>query len=217
MKNNIENGILQIRKAYRLLFDYQTRILDLMSYIEGKTDFSFHSGWPLYSYASPKKGKGSLNLWSWDWLNFYYYHFHFGSIKKEGNAFYFGITHMADTGFFESQSQNPDKRNLKDYKNCEDSGSKLIFVVGLNLWEDAWGDNWNNKDFTNKPEGEKNDEKGGKIIFKSYDLKDFQSEESTEKILKDFQEYCKSKDIEFSIIERLDSEIGLNNLNEINL
>lgn len=81
MKNNeLDKSLVEVRKAYRILFDYQTRILDLVKYIGQKTQFSYSGGYSKFSNSGPNNGRGSLDLWAWDWLNFYFYEFNFGSL-----------------------------------------------------------------------------------------------------------------------------------------
>lgn len=205
MESNIVKALSEVRKAYRLLFDYQSRILDLMSFIERKIQFNFQSGWPLYSEASPKPGKIYLDQWSWDWLNMYYYQFYFGEKKTNENTIYFGIVHMADSGFFENKNNHDEKINLKKYKKVEESKSKLIFVIGYNMWGN-WGNisgnNWNHNDFTNSSQGHSKNDNGGQMIFKSYDLERFISEDSSINTLNDFVMYCEEYNIPFSIENR---------------
>ena len=68
--NNLNQSLIEVRKAYRILFDYQSRILDLISYIAGKTQFNYNGGYSKFSNSGPRDGKGKLNFWAWDWLNF---------------------------------------------------------------------------------------------------------------------------------------------------
>lgn len=200
MENNIKQSLFEVRKAYRLLFDYQSRILDLMSFIERKIEYTFDGGWSLYSNSSPKNGKGDLKSWSWDWLNMYYYQFYFGERPKEGKVIRFAIVHMADSGFFENDNEHGEKIHLKKYNKAENSKSNLIFVIGSDMWN--WGENWNEKIFTTAPQGQKSNKEGGQLIFKSYDLAKFATEELAIATLKDFEEYSKSFNIPFTIKER---------------
>ena len=197
MENNIEQSLQEVRKAYRLIYDYQSRVLDLMSYIEKKINFNFDSGWPLFSNAAPRKGSGKLDNWAWDWLNMYYYHFFFGELKVKSDILRFGIVHMADSGYFDFSSDKKNKAELKNYKPIKESKSKLIFVIGRNSWS-KWGENWNHIDFTTKEEGQTDEDR---LIFRSYDLSRFSTEDSTACVLKDFHDYCKVYNIDFTVKE----------------
>ena len=75
MQNQLNNTLIEVRKAYRLLFDYQDRIKNLVSFIGGHFDFNFVEGYPVFS-ANAKSGKSvKLEHWAWDWLSMYFYHF----------------------------------------------------------------------------------------------------------------------------------------------
>jgi len=101
-KSTMNDVFLNVRKAYRLLFDYQTRLLSLGKYIGDYFSCSYYGGWPLFSDASPKAGKGSLGNWAWDWLNLYAYAFYFGSKEINDEEIFFEIRIYSDTGFFDS-------------------------------------------------------------------------------------------------------------------
>ena len=129
----------------------------------------------------------------------YYYQFFFGELKVKSDTLRFGIVHMADSGYFDFSSDNKNKAELKNYKPVSESESKLIFVIGRNSWS-KWGEKWNHTDFTTKEEGQIDE---NKLIFKSYGLSKFVTEDSTISILKDFQEYCKNYSIDFKVKENI--------------
>ncbi len=155
MQNNISQTLLEVRKAYRFLYSYQKRILDLISFIGGKFGFKYNGGYPKFSSPAPRNGKGYLNLWSWDWLNLYYYEFHFENFIIQEDQIYFSIFLLNDTGYFESrQDNNIAKTSVGKFKLVEDSKSELIFVIGKNMW-DGWGYDWDEPEFILQSYGEK--------------------------------------------------------------
>lgn len=198
--NNLNQSLIEVRKAYRILFDYQSRILDLISYISGKTQFSYNGGYTKFSNSGPREGKGRLNLWAWDWLNFYFYEFHFGRIKIENDDYIFSIFHLADDGFFDAHNKNGNcnKLDLNDFTSEEESNTKLIFVLGKNKWND-WGYNWNTPEFTINETGKLADNDNSFMIFKSYNLNRFDSEEKVLDVLNNFKFYCESNNMKFEI------------------
>lgn len=198
--NNLNQSLIEVRKAYRILFDYQSRILDLISYISGKTQFNYGGGLSKFSNSGPRDGKGKLDFWAWDWLNFYYYEFHFNKIEIGKDEYIFSIFHLADDGFFDAHNKkgNCNKIDLNDFTNEEESNSKLIFVLGKNKWND-WGYNWNTPEFTINETGKLVDNDNSLMIFKSYNLNRFDSEEKVLDILNDFKFYCESNNMKFEI------------------
>lgn len=205
--NNLDKSLIEVRKAYRILFDYQTRILDLISYISSKTHFTYNGGYSKFSNSGPNNGRGKLDLWAWDWLNFYFYEFYFGKLKdRNNNEYTFSIFHLADDGFYQAQNKigNRNKTDVKDFLNEYDSNSKLIFVLGKNTWDDSWGQNWNSVEFTLKDSEVKIDEeKFNGIVFKSYNLNKFDCEENVSQILLDFKSFCENNNMSFHINSKI--------------
>lgn len=207
MKNNeLDKSLVEVRKAYRILFDYQTRILDLVKYIGQKTQFSYSGGYSKFSNSGPNNGRGSLDLWAWDWLNFYFYEFNFGSLDIKNDNYTFSIFHLADDGFYQKTKSSGKfiRTEVKEFLNEEESNSKLIFVLGKNTWDDNWGHNWNSLEFTlNESDVKKDVEKGSSILFKSYNINEFDCEENVFKILLDFKIFCAKNEMHFDIIQKI--------------
>jgi hypothetical protein len=201
MQNNNENTLLEVRKAYRLLFDYQARVLDLISFISGSFGFDYNGGYPKFSNSGPNNGRGNLGLWAWDWLNMYYYEFNFQPKVVDKDKLYFSIFILNDTGFFQANKKSKIAKTAVDaFDSPENSGTKLIFAVGKNTWN-GWGANWDNEEFILQNEGHKGlDDK--KMVFKSYPLSKFFNEDDTIIMLKDFENYCDKFNITFKYQEK---------------
>ncbi len=197
MPENNNSTLLEVRKAYRLLFEYQTRILDLIGFIGGSFGYDYNGGYSKFSNGSPNNGRGKLSQWAWDWLSMYFYEFNFG--KK--NKITFALFLVNDTGFFQKAKVNKISRTkVSAFDAVENSKTKLIFVVGKNTW-DGWGVNWDDNSFILDKEGQKisDDEV---MLFKSYLLDDFFDEENTIENLKDFENYCEIYGVNFKYKEK---------------
>lgn len=157
MQNEIKNTLTEVRKAYRLLYEYQTRILSLIKYIgETRYNFEYKGGWPAFSKSSPNNAQGDLERSAWDWLNFYFYQFHFERKEKKKETqerveidkeIKFSIFLVSDTGAFEYFREKQEKRDEKNkedfiieltpeksrsvsaFKPLDISETKLIFVI----------------------------------------------------------------------------------------
>lgn len=216
MSNNIDKTLLEVRKAYRLIYDFQSKILDLISFIGGSYKQNYEGGWCKFSNPSPKDGKGDLNNWAWDWLNMYYYEFHFKrtvldklEIEADNHAkgyLHFSVFLVADTGYFEEKQNNTqlNENDIYNFKNVESSKTKLIFVVGKNKWEaeGLFKYNWHNLEFV-LGEEDKEGEGNEIMIFKSYDLSLFENQESAIEQLKDFEHFCNSNNIELKYQDQI--------------
>lgn len=201
MQNNSpQDVLLEVRKAYRLLYQYQRRVLDLMKYIGNAYQLSYEGGWTKFSNVSPRNGTGKLSNWAWDWLSMYYYEFHFKEKLVDTDTIGFSIFLVNDTGFFETnKTETISATKLSKYHPVEKSETKLVFVAGKNFWE-GWSQDWRDLYFVLEKEGCKKNDVGGIMIFKSYSLEGFFDESESEANLKDFQNYCNLNtiDIKFS-------------------
>ena len=99
-KDDIQQVLLDVRKSYRFLYQYQKRILDLISFIGGKYNRQYSGGLAKFSSPAPRNGGGNLGCWAWDWLNMYFYEFYFGTEKQENDNITFSVFLVNDTGYF---------------------------------------------------------------------------------------------------------------------
>ena len=199
--------LTEVRKAYRLLFDYQTKLLALVKYIGGKYGYNYNGGYPKFSNNQPRQGSGSLDAWAWDWLNLYFHEFNFGSKKIDNNTkIYFSVFILNDDGYFQAcqkEQRNVGRVNPNKFEKPESSNSKLIFVVGLNCWtrKAYFADiNWCNQRFTIEEKGIHEDE-NGKMFYKTYPLENFFEENNAIVQLSDFEIECHAIGIPFKQIK----------------
>lgn len=199
--------LVEVRKAYRLLFDYQTKLLALVKYIGGKYGYNYNGGYPKFSNNQPRQGSGNLDLWAWDWLNLYFHEFNFGSKKVEDKTkIYFSVFILNDDGYFQAcqnEQRNIGRVNPSKFERPESSNSKLIFVVGLNCWTGKayFADiNWCNQRLTLEEKGI-HEEENGKMFYKSYPLENFFEENHVLLQLADFEKECKANGIPFNQVK----------------
>lgn len=206
MENN-KQLLTEVRKAYRLLFDYQSKLLALVNYIGGKFGYNYNGGYPKFSNNQPRQGSGNLKLWAWDWLNLYFHEFSFG--KKDldnGDSLYFSVFVLNDDGYFlanKKEEKSISELNINDFERPEFSHSKLIFVVGYNYWAEKTSfvkDNWCNTQFTTEEKGVHKEE-NGTMFFKSYPLENFFEESDVALQLNDFVRECHAVGIPFNQVE----------------
>jgi hypothetical protein len=126
----IDQALLDVRKAYRLLHDYQRAALDAASYIGAQLGFSYSCGYSNFSNCAPRDGKSVIfrNTWAWDWLNLVFYDFCFS--KKIGEKdFNFSIWLFSDTGYFVSDNPEADQTDVNSFAPVEHSGTKVGFIM----------------------------------------------------------------------------------------
>jgi hypothetical protein len=130
----IDEALLDVRRAYRLLHDFQRAALDAAKYVGKRVGFTYQGGYPLFSNVSPQRGRGSLENWSWDWLNLVCYDFHFNNGTDE-NHFNLLIRLFSDTGYFMSDQATAAKTDVTSFAAPEASETKVAFILyGKEKW-----------------------------------------------------------------------------------
>jgi hypothetical protein len=198
-KNRLDEAFVDVRKAYRLLANYQKRVRDLAGFIGEKLGFRFSSAYPMFSGGSPNKEKESdLNRWSWDWLVMYFYQFHFGKKMVGSQELEFAIFVQADTGYFESQLELSfgERQFSEKFKDPNDSKTLIHLVVGYKKWNGTpWWTEEFNESFKGKESSKVLSDENGVLLMKSYELSLFYNEDSTVNQLTDFKDFCSKNGI----------------------
>lgn len=186
--NNIQlkNTFTNVRQAYRLLFQYQKRVLDLVKFIGDSYGFGYKSGWPKFSEASPQPGKGSLDSWAWDWLNMYYYEFHFGINLVEKQKIVFSIILESDTGYKDRPNIKTSATDVENFYPPETSKTVLHFIA-CNQTE-----KWNGEELQKVLDIPSEDYEGP-LLHKAYDLTEFVDEISTRNKIIEFNTFCETQ------------------------
>ncbi|MDB5250656.1 MAG: hypothetical protein JWQ40_5050 [Segetibacter sp.] len=195
---DIDVVLLEVRKAYRLLYTYQRRVMDIMEFVADQTSRRYAGGWSKFSASSPKDGKGSLDqTWAWDWLNMYCYEFWFGEKIIDGNNISFSVWLVSDTGFYDTASE--DALDISKFNVVEDSITKLVFVVGRNTWHSGF-ETFESILKKNMEKYINTDEKGC-LLAKSFNLSFFTNFDHSRACLKEFIIFCHKNGIpEISIL-----------------
>ena len=189
-KEQLKDILLNVRKAYRLLFEYQTKILNLVKYIGNYFGYSEATGNPKFSKDCPKKNsKIDFDDWAWDWLIMYDYDFHFSSKRINDYNITFSVRIISDTGYYDSNTKDKDELNPETFEPVETSKTKLVLIAGKKGWEKGYDKLF--KNFSSK-QNEYSINKEDIIMFaKSYDLEDFIDEDHTNEQLENFVQSCK--------------------------
>ena len=194
----MKEGLIEVRKAYRLLYNYQNRILDLMDFIGKTYEITFGAGYSQYSRVVRKKG--NLQNWAWDWLPMYYYEFFFEKKSSELGHIRFSVFLQNDSGYFDSRKDDKtaDKLDVTTYQPVENAITQLIFVAGRNFWWDDWDKSTNSLPRLDDIGRAEN----GDLVYKKYNLENFSNEGETMKQLEDFSKFCINNNIPLQISNR---------------
>lgn len=143
----IENILSNVRKAHRLVFEYQKRMLDLMQLVRNQYDFKSlagkkHFSKPLHNTEKFSKDNKDANIdifekiWAWDFIYSYEMEYYFGEKTKNGLKCRLSVFQITDNGFFmrdgfekENGREDADKCITEKFWDADESSSYLIFVT----------------------------------------------------------------------------------------
>jgi hypothetical protein len=134
--NSVEATFVEVRKAYRLLHDYQRMVMDGVDYVGKQLGFTYAGGYSKFSATAPGQGRGQLKCWSWDWLNMIQYEFHFSRQADDGGLCRMSLLLISDTGFFCSRSEDAKKTDIDTFLPLEESATKLGLLISSRGWPD---------------------------------------------------------------------------------
>lgn len=193
LNTNMNDLFVDVRRAYRLLYLYQRRVMDLMKFIGGHYALAYSGGWSHFSNIAPRAGRGSLNLWAWDWLNMYHHQFYFHPKTIDNQSIQFAVFLVSDTGYYDATLTDHDKLNVKAFASPENADTCLVFLAGKGAWHGDFADFKINykKDAADYV---RNNEKG-RVVAKSFPLQRFIDEASTIKALQEFTDFCNANGV----------------------
>lgn len=218
LQQALEDSFVDVRRAYRLLYHYQRRVLDIVRYAGEYLHIHYHSGWPRFCNGLPNgipklHGQATPNRWAWDWIPMYEYDFHhYKSIN--GQELRFSMIIQSDTGLYDSELDASDGSNrLKLPSFCEESqaSTRFVFIVARGN-----GAEWQSsvamlKGKADVGEGLRYESTVGDFVAlaKPYPLSLFADEEGAKKQLDDFVAYCTQNGL-----PEIDPEFGKSEANE---
>ena len=197
--NNIEDVLVDVRKAYRLLHIFNSRIIDLMKYIADTFGMEFGGGRSLFTGGTPGMWKDRFTNRVWDYFNLYFYEFYFG-----GNNTWLSVILQSDTGLWDKIENIKDEEEFNNkqdkigsFNSPEDSKTRLFFVTGNGEWSEnkiqILLDKNPNKSIKNEDVLEKGN---GKIWYKIFEINKFIDEETTLKTLNEFIGFLNDKEFD---------------------
>lgn len=208
---NLSNALLDVRRAHRILYAYQRRMLDLVHFIQSKLDMPKFRGFKHFSNPIYGRSKGHSrlniwhNMWAWDYLYSYLFEYYLGE-KEAGDKLHnykLSLIQYSDTGYFDQDGQK--RGRISEFGSEEESSSKLLFFLEYKSKDSEW--EWKDGSYMerivlNKEIGSKKHtkqvrgtSKEGKQILCSFPLERFINMEATLEVLREFCDYCKEKDI----------------------
>lgn len=201
---NLTDALDEVRKAHRLIYSFQERMLSLIRFIQTKLDFPNYLGKKHFSNPIGAYSRGNYqeylkvypDMWAWDFLYSYVFEYYIGEDSFEnGDQFALSIIQYADTGYFENE--NEDRNMPSRFAPTEESTSKLLFILELkpqkakewiwNIEELAMTKEYASKNHTKNVITHP---KGIKQLLYSIPLDQFADEDTAMKALRQYAEFC---------------------------
>jgi hypothetical protein len=144
-KKDIEKMMVDVRKAHRLLFQYQDRMKELMNRVStefnlgpcrGRKRFSNPIGNTSGGDDYPDANLRIHDRWAWDWLYPYEFEYYFGRTQRNDLSCCFSIFQVSDNGYYladgyhrnvEGRNGHISKTKVEGFWPVEESSSYLIF------------------------------------------------------------------------------------------
>ena len=127
-----EQALGDVRKAHRLIYAYQHRMLDLVYFIKTKLDFPSFLAEKRFSRDIRKKRDGYLevfnDMWAWDFLYSYNFEYYLGEIELEDKSLCaLSVIQYSDTGYFDTETSS--RTDINSFADEEESSTKLLFLL----------------------------------------------------------------------------------------
>lgn len=145
-KEDIKQMMVDVRKAHRLIYQYQNRMIQLANRI--KTEYDLNNPVGRKRFSNPigttrrENDYQEANLrvhdkWAWDMLYSYEFEYYFGKVIRNGLAGCLSVFQLSDNGYYMAdgyyREQNKSeghisKEKIEKFWPSEDSSSYLILA-----------------------------------------------------------------------------------------
>lgn len=145
-KEQLTEALIDVRRAFRLLHQYQKHVLSLIHFIQGEVQCYNQGKVQRYNYSqgrrhfiSPIRLKRNeddyanldvrWDMWGWDYLYGYLYEYYFDALESDRHQIWMSIIQVSDDGRFKSEAKS--LTNLEAFAEEEESSSYLILNVSI--------------------------------------------------------------------------------------
>lgn len=193
-EEQLKDALCEVRKAHRLVYEYQRRMQDLSWFIRNKLGFNEYKGFKKFSAPLSSRNTISVDNWSWDWIYSYVYEYYMGEQSEKDYCWRVSIFQVSDTGFYKNRGNGARQTKISTFADVKESDSKVIFYLSAatkSAKEYDWDTDNIIKEYAIQDGFFKieNTPKHIQIVY-SVPLSKFVSEEAIMLILRDFVEYC---------------------------
>ena len=180
---------LNVRKAYRLLHEYQGMVLDAVRYIDSQLNMDGYCAYQLFAAGVFTDGTQILKRPSWVWLPMYNCVFRFWKGLPDDKCLSLSFFVISDTGFIERAEDTSNKERLSDFALPDQSSTKFAFILHKDIWDGQvppfMSDRSQMKNFMEKNGTLPEDLIKAGIVGKCYDMSCLTSESTADEVIKD--------------------------------
>lgn len=181
---------LNVRKAYRLLHDYQQMVINAVRYIVRQLDMPEFGGEAKFAGDASAGYRYLEKNASWDWLPMIGWCFH--CVRPLGKDDWVSLSFViiSDTGFFEADPAIDDKTEIAAFAPADLSSTKFGFLLRrghVNPFPLSFDDKEQVKQFINGSGGIANG-----VVGKCYDMSSLLDEADANQVVSDIVEAAKS-------------------------
>lgn len=198
-EEQLKVAFCEVRKAHRLIYEYQRRMQDLTWFIKTKLGFPEYQGHKQFSNTISPQHNIKYDLWSWDWIYTYMFEYRLGTKKGKSIDITACLVQISDNGYYKNHSNQATQ--LSSFTPVEDSDSLLTFY--LVAQQNNVTKHWNPLlESLNDTQPKVNLKENYTEIFYPVPLYRFENEDATMTVLREFVQYCKTKaNVELEIQE----------------
>lgn len=130
-EEQLKVAFCEVRKAHRLIYEYQRRMQDLTWFIKNKLGFNVYEGYKKFSDPLKSSNKIGVHYCSWNWIYTYVFEYYLGENADEDNSWRLYVIQISDTGYYKNKEKGSSKTNLSSYASPEESESRLLFYLAV--------------------------------------------------------------------------------------
>jgi hypothetical protein len=197
--DEIFKALIDVKKAYRLVYLYTASILDAVQRISQEFNCSFYVWTPTYYLTPPRRTSPPFppSRWAWDMIPFYNTSFLFlseganSNTQKKGD-WMLDIHIETDSSFeeFIESNEEPNPLNFKPPEKAESNFYlQLIYCIQPNKFN--WYHFWQNTDYPDEEVDVIEEYKGLRYIGRKYELSKLFTEKSLLECVADFKNLIK--------------------------
>ena len=209
----IDNIFIDVRNAFRVLNDYQKRVLQIVNYVREQTPYT--DMWGSKDWYSNEIGKRrnspdpdyaklsvDADMWGWDFLYGYFFEYYFGKERIEKKSVEMSLFQVSDDGYFVSNDEKRHMTNTSSFALSEISHSFIVFKISVytskesKLWLRNSKEDDDCKRFLTDFLSSTNDIKIVRddsecCIIKKYEMQRFSSQHEADEVIRDFGKIVK--------------------------